>query len=108
MHQYFNLVKDVQIDHFNTINALFADSTSKVFRSLGVMDVWSRKDLSEIVVNELYYCLGLGETLNKLALIYGVNPEERQISFEIGMIIRNNIESLLRQLDPNFVKEDII
>ncbi|MDD5197358.1 MAG: GGDEF domain-containing protein [Candidatus Gracilibacteria bacterium] len=108
MDQDFDLVKDVQSDYFTKISALFVDSTSRVSHSLGVMKVWMSKNPSETLILELHRCMQLGETINKLALIHSVNFEERQISFDLGVIIRNNIDSLLRQLDPNFIEKHII
>lgn len=108
MDQYFDLTKDVQTDHFMKINAHFSRSYAKIYRILGRIDVWERKNLPEALIQELYSCIQLGETINKLALVHSVNFEERQISFELGMIIRNNIDSLLRQLDSRFTEEHII
>ena len=108
MDQDFDLVKDIQIDHFRHINALFADAASRVSQVIGIMKTWTRKDAPEALTRELEYCIQIGETINKLALIHAVNFEERQVSFELGVIIRNNIELLLRQLDPNFIENNII
>lgn len=108
MNQDFDLVKDIQTDYFLRINALFTDSILSVSRSLGIVDIGVSKKLPEILIRELNYCIQIGETINKLALIHAVNFEERQISFELGAIIRNNIDSLLRQLSEEFVEEHII
>lgn len=108
MSQDFNLVKDIQLDHFIKISALFADSVAKVSQIIGTTHVWTSKKLPEILVRELNYCKQLGETINKLALIHGGNFEERQISFNLGMIIRTNINSLLKQLDSGFIEKPLI
>jgi len=50
----------------------------------------------------------LGETINKLALIHMGNFEESQISFELGIIIRTNINNLRRQLHPEIIRNHII
>lgn len=108
MDQDFDLVKDIQSDYFTKISGLFVDSTARVSQSLGIMKVWVRENPSEILILELHRCIQLGETINKLALIHSANFEERQISFDLGVIIRNNIDSLLRQLDSNFVENHIL
>lgn len=108
MNQDFDLVKDIQLDHFIKINALFADSAAKVSQLIGNIHVWTSRNLPEVLVRELSYCKQLGETINKLALIHAGNFEERQISFNLGLIIRTNINALLRQLDSGFAEKHII
>lgn len=108
MEQDFDLTEDVQTDHFMGINTHFSRSFAKIYRILGRLDGWEYENPPEILVEELNRCLQLGETINKLALVHSVNFEERQISFELGMIFRNNADSLLRQLDSRFVENHII
>jgi len=108
MNQDFDLVKDIYIDYFKNINTLFADSTAKVLKIIGNIPGWTSKNLSEQLAQELNYCMQLGETINKLALIHMGNFEESQISFELGIIIRTNINNLRRQLHPEIIRNHII
>ncbi len=103
MSQEFDIDKDVHSDHYKKINVLFADFTSSVLKSIGVLNTWSNTTTPPELIRELYNCIELGETINKLALIYWVKSEERHISMSLGEIIRNNIDTLLRQLPANFV-----
>lgn len=119
MDQDFDLVQDIQVNNFRRIDALFSDINSLVFEEIGaikkqrsgVIKPWIEQEKRESMVllsRELNYCIQIGETINKLALIHAVNFEERQISFKLGVIITTHIDALLRKLDPIFVEEHII
>ncbi len=98
MHQDFDLVKDIQSDHFNKISTLFSNVSSEIHRTLGKLEIWRHKGFTEALIREMYYFIQIGETINKLALIHSENFEELQMSFDLGVIIRNNVNSLLSHL----------
>jgi hypothetical protein len=59
MSQDFDLVKDMQSDHFIKIKDLFSDCTFKICRTIGIMDVSIKNNLSESIIRELSLCIQL-------------------------------------------------
>lgn len=89
----------MQQDRFVKINTLFRDSFSRI-RANG--------QPPEEFARELLAFIQLAETINKLALVHSSNSEQRQISFELGKIIRNSIQPLMWRLGPDFVEKNLM
>ena len=103
MNQDFDLVKDIHIDYFKNINTLFADSTAKVLKIIGNIPGWTSRNLPEQLAQELNYCMQLGETINKLALIHTGNFEEvRYLSNLVWLF-----ERILITWDDSFIRKSL-
>lgn len=88
-------MRDVQTGHFNEIKALFFKTSSDINQIIGSVKSWNNTaHLPDSLVRELYSLLEIGENANKLALIHTSNFEERQISFQLGEIIRDHIDNI--------------
>lgn len=106
--QDFDLVKDIQQDHFQGIEKLLMEATAKIFMDIGSMRIWNNEDPSEALIRDLQHVLRIAETINVLALIHAGNFEERQISSQLDCIIRKNIDFLLAKMGDDFTKNHAI
>lgn len=90
-----DLIIDAQVHNFQEVWNFFRQKIEEV--SLHLNDVSSQESL----INKLYYCLQIGETLNRLALMHSVNIDYHWMSWALSILIQENIDILILQLGEN-------